>query len=106
MHQLIIFDKRRLNPLFEKQIIDLDTDAFYLNLTKEQQEFFLDTLKFHTETKYTHKDYVWHGNVQHCPTCNKTRITSCSACGCGYCYTCNHRFSCNSTTLNTQIGFL
>lgn len=36
------------------------------------------------------------GYIQNCPTCEATRKTTCSACGCGNCLTCGQRFSCGS----------
>lgn len=91
-----LFDKRSINPLFERQIVNLDTDKFYQELTQEQKDYLLDTLKYHTEDNHNNENYKWHGDVQYCPRCKKIRITDCCACGCGHCYTCDYRFSCNS----------
>lgn len=36
------------------------------------------------------------GWKQYCPRCKETRETTCCACGCGNCLTCDYRFSCMS----------
>jgi hypothetical protein len=40
------------------------------------------------------------GELRHCPTCNDMRITGCSACGCGSCYVCHHKFTCRPLDIN------
>lgn len=32
--------------------------------------------------------------IKVCPQCQVIRKTSCCACGCGHCYTCNYRWCC------------
>ena len=93
--QTYLFDKRHINPRFEKEIVDLDTDKFYQDLNQEQKDYFIETLKYNTPNSYSQPHYVWHGNIQNCPTCKKMRVTSCSTCGCGNCFTCGYRYSCN-----------
>jgi hypothetical protein len=44
----------------------------------------------------THGKSGW---TKYCPTCKRLRDTSCSACGCGSCKTCDHRWCCNPTPL-------
>jgi hypothetical protein len=92
----------------------LDQDEFYRNLTDEFKQKVRDNIDaYKWGPKFLDDDHkVWHGEIKHCPTCNDIRITSCCACGCGSCYTCNYRFSCNptvlsygETTVGREIGF-
>lgn len=74
----------------------LDQDEFYRNLSDELKQKVRDNIAACKLSPNflddNHK--VWHGDIKHCPTCNDIRITSCCACGCGSCYTCNFRFCC------------
>lgn len=75
----------------------LDQDEFYRNLSDELKKKIKDNIdSYKWGPSWLDDDYkIWHGEIKHCPTCNDIRITSCCACGCGSCYTCNYRFSCS-----------
>lgn len=45
----------------------------------------------------------WIGEVKECPTCKKKRITSCCACGCGTCYTCDYRWTCMPNYISDNL---
>jgi dUTP pyrophosphatase len=52
------------------------------------------------------KDLTY-GWKQHCPQCKEIRNTTCSACGCGRCLTCDYRFCCNPVSFNyPEVTFL
>lgn len=53
-----------------------------------------ELLKF--EPEYITSDGIqkYIGSIQYCPQCKKNRKTSCTACGCGICYSCKYRFVC------------
>ncbi len=66
-------------------------DGYFLSLTEiEKEEFMLSPT--HQVAKKIR------GDIKYCPTCGKIRITSCCACGCGNCYTCEYRWTCNAAT--------
>lgn len=43
------------------------------------------------------------GEIKWCPKCNQIRHTSCSACGCGNCDVCEHRWCCRGDEPNQFI---
>jgi len=77
---------------------DLRTDKFFQNQSYSSQLIILSRLARNDCNPHV-VDGVWYGEIKHCPTCKKTRITSCCACGCGNCYTCGYTFSCLPQTL-------
>lgn len=83
----------------------LDQDEFYRNLSDELKQKVRDNITAcKLSPKFLDDDHkVWHGDIKHCPTCNDMRITSCCACGCGSCYTCNYRFSCRPIEFSTEL---
>lgn len=42
--------------------------------------------------------YGARGEIKMCPDCKTLRDTTCSACGCGSCVVCNHRWTCMPIT--------
>jgi len=70
-------------------------DTFFSKLNKEDQDFILNRENSGWKgSPGVTPSGLWYGAIQYCPTCKDTRITSCCACGCGNCYTCNYRWSC------------
>jgi hypothetical protein len=82
------------------KIIDTSTDKFYLECTNQEQSEILKNME-NTWGPHRLSTGKWYGEVQYCPKCEAIRITSCHACGCGYCYTCNYRFSCYAFNTDT-----
>jgi len=68
-----------------------ENDKFFNNCTQIEKDEILNSKSTGAATLSTGK---WHGWIQNCPQCKELRITGCSACGCGHCYTCNYRFTC------------
>lgn len=76
---------------------DLKTDKFFQKLSSNNQELIMKDLKrksFGPAAIGKKDDYIHHGDIKVCPKCEKVRVTSCSACGCGNCETCGYRYSC------------
>ncbi len=77
----------------------LDSDAFYSTLTEEEKSSFRLLINSGKTGPGTVPNKNWmeekyFGEIRHCPACNMTRVTTCSACGCGSCKTCQYRWSC------------
>lgn len=48
--------------------------------------------------------YFEGGEVKWCPRCKMIRQTTCCACGCGNCKTCDHRWTCGTPELSENIS--
>jgi hypothetical protein len=68
-------------------------DTFFLSLTPEEKVTFINRVKNKAPSPNSIND-KWYGEIRYCSECKDTRVTSCCACGCGQCNTCNHRFVC------------
>jgi len=88
----------------KKEKIDeyLSTDTFYLTSSDKDKKKISNGLK-HNQYVSVENTLGSKGEYKFCPTCKKFRITSCSACGCGHCYTCNHGFTCMPTFNISQL---
>src|SRR5574343_1218291 len=92
MHRFGAHTRGRIN-LME---VELSSDKYYVSLPDDLKvvlEEKISTNKFHTDFLDKNMNY-WHGTIQDCPQCQKKRVTSSCACGCGNCYTCDYRFCC------------
>lgn len=80
----------------EQAIADLMSDKFF----NEKLDYFQEAKLIEKLEKQNWRsgagsvDDIWHGEIKVCPECEKLRVTGCSACGCGNCFTCNYRFRC------------
>ena len=64
-------------------------------LTEEEIKDSIFKGRFYTKTSKNG------GQIKYCPECKAIRQTSCSACGCGSCETCNHSWVCQPTMLDS-----
>lgn len=85
-------------------------DKFLANLSQEDRDY-INKLKAEVQPPShrgpgTTPGGVWFGEIQYCPTCKDIMVTSCCACGCGDCLTCNHGYSCVPIDPRERIEWL
>lgn len=69
-------------------------DKFILGLNLEDSNAVFKNISLKKRSATTLPSGKQHGAIQRCPSCKHLRVTSCCACGCGICYTCDYRFTC------------
>lgn len=92
-----------MKPEIKKQLLtDLSKNA-WLASKGINYEKFVDYLENRGFCVGSFND-IWHGEIKTCPSCKVYVVTDCCACGCGFCLSCGHRFSCNSPSFDLNLS--
>lgn len=82
-------------------------DKFFQGMTEDEKA---DFLSYIGETGNIGPSFTSSGKhfgyIKNCPQCNDRRVTSCCACGCGSCYTCDYRWICYGFSGPTSLWSL